>query len=63
MKAGIGVSTEYHVASMICGAVVGVGGYVVKKLVDGVVSGFGGSSLLGTQGAESGKELLSTTLA
>ncbi len=58
MKAGIGMSAEYHVASAICGAVVGVGGQVVKKLVDGIVGGVGGSGLLGTQGAESGKELV-----
>jgi hypothetical protein len=52
------MSAEYHVASKICGAVVGVGGQVVKKLVYGVGGGFGGSGLLGTQGAESGKELV-----
>ncbi len=58
MKAGIGMSAEYHVASMICGAVVGVDGQVFKKLVYGIVGGFGGGGLLGTQGAESGKELV-----
>ncbi len=58
VKAGVGVSAEYHVASMICGAGIGVGGPVVMKLGDGIISGFGGGGLLGTQGAESGKELV-----
>ncbi len=58
MKADTSVSEEYHVASAICGAVVRIGGYVVKKLVDDIGSGFGGGGLLGTQGAESGKEIV-----
>jgi hypothetical protein len=58
VKAGAGVSAEYHVASVICGAVVRRGGQVVKKRVDGIVGGFGGGDLLGTQGAESGKEFV-----
>jgi hypothetical protein len=57
-KAGIGLSAEYHVASPICGAVVRVGGQVVKKLAHGNIGGFGGDGLLGTQGAEGGKELV-----
>ncbi len=56
MKAGVGVSIENHVASAICGAVVGVHGQEVKKLVHGNIGGFSGCSLLGTQGAESGNE-------
>ncbi len=52
------MSAEYHVASPIYGAVVGVGGQVVKKLVYGVVGGFVGSGQFGTQGAESGKKLV-----
>jgi hypothetical protein len=48
MKASIGVSAEYHVARTICGAVVWVGGQVVKKLVYGIIGGFGGSGLLVT---------------
>ncbi len=51
MNAGIGVSAEYHDASAICGAVVRVGGQVVKKLVYGIIGGFVGGGLLGTQGA------------
>ncbi len=43
-------------ASVVCSAVVGVGGKVDKKLVDGIVGGFGGGGLLGTLGAENGKE-------
>ncbi len=37
MKAGIGMSAENHVASTICGAVVGVCGQVVEKLVHGTL--------------------------
>ncbi len=58
MKASIGVSAENHVASAICGAVVGVGGQLVKKLVHGNIGGFSGCGLLGTQGAEGGKEFV-----
>jgi hypothetical protein len=58
VKASVGVSTEYHGTSVICGAVVGVGGQVVKKLVHSNFGGFGGGGLLGTQGAESGKEVV-----
>jgi hypothetical protein len=58
VKAGINVSAEYHVASVICGAIVGVCGQAVKKLVHGNIGGFGGGGLLGTQGAEGGKELV-----
>ncbi len=58
MKAGVGVNAEYHVTSTICGAIVGECGQVlVKKLVHGNIGGFGGGGLLGTQGAEGGKEL------
>jgi hypothetical protein len=52
------VSAEYHAASAICGAIVRVCGQVVKKLVHGNIGSFGGSGLLGTQGAEGGKELV-----
>ncbi len=58
MKAGVSVSAEDHVASAICGAVAGVCGQVVKKLVHGNIGGFSGSGLLGTQGTEGGKELV-----
>jgi hypothetical protein len=58
VKAGIGVSAENHVASTICGAVVGVRGQVVKKLVHGNIGGFNDCGLLGTQGAEGGKEFV-----
>ncbi len=58
MKAGAGMSAEYHVSSAICGAIVRVGGQVVKKLVYVIAGGFGGGGLLGTQGAEGGKELV-----
>ncbi len=58
MKAGIGVSAENHVASAICGTVVGVHGQVVKILVHGNIGGFSGCGLLGTQGAEGGKEFV-----
>ncbi len=58
MKAGIGVSAENHVASAIRGAVIGVCGQVVKKLVHGNIGGFSGGGLLGTQSAEGGKELV-----
>ena len=47
VEASVGVGTEYHVAAAICGAIVRVGGNVVKKLVDGFGGGFGGSGLLG----------------
>ncbi len=57
-EASIGMGAEYHVTAVICGAIVRVGGEVVKKLVDGVGSGFSGSGLLGAQGDESGKELV-----
>ncbi len=56
MKAGIGVSTENHVAGMICGAIVWVHGQVVKELVHGNIGCFSGCGLLGAQGAEGGKE-------
>ncbi len=58
MKAGIGVSAENHVAGAICGAVVRVRGQVVKKLVRGNIGCFSGCGLLGTQGAEGGKEFV-----
>ena len=59
MKAGVCVNAEYHIASSrICGAVIRVCGQVVKKLLHGNIGGFGGSGLLGTQGAEGGKELV-----
>ncbi len=47
VEASIGVGAEYHVAAVICGAVVRVGGKVVKELVDGFGGCFGGSGLLG----------------
>ncbi len=62
VEASIGVGTEYHVTAAICGAIVRVGGNVVKKLVGGFGSGFSGSGLLGAQGAESGKELVVNSL-
>ncbi len=62
VEASIGVGTEYHVTAAICGAIVRVGGKVVKKLVDGFGSGFSGSGLLGAQGAEGGKELVVDSL-
>jgi hypothetical protein len=52
------MSAENHAASAICGAVVGVCGQVVKKLVHGNIGGFSGCGLLGTQGAEGGKEFV-----
>jgi hypothetical protein len=58
VKAGVGVSTENHVACGICGVVVGVCGQVVKKLVHGGIGGIIDSGLLGTQGTEGGKELV-----
>jgi hypothetical protein len=58
VKAGIGVSAENHVAGTICGAIVGVRGQVVKKLVHGNISGFSGCGLLVTEGAEGGKEFV-----
>ncbi len=58
VETSIGVGAEYHVTAAICGAIVRVGGEVVKKLVDSFGSGFSGSGLLGAQGAESGKKLV-----
>ncbi len=58
MKAGVGVSTEYHVAGVICGAVVWVRDQIVKELVHGNIVGFSGCGLLGAQGAEGGKEFV-----
>ncbi len=59
VEASIGVGAEYHVTAAICGAVVRVGGEVIKKLlVDGFGSGFSGSGMLGAQGAESGKKFV-----
>ncbi len=58
MKAGIGVSTENHVTEAICGVIVGVHGQVVKKLVHGNIGGFSDCGLLGTEGAEGGKEFV-----
>ncbi len=58
VEASIGMGAEYHVTAAICGAIVRVGGKVVKKLLDGFGSGFSGSGLLEAQGAESGKELV-----
>ncbi len=58
MKAGIGMSAENHVAGTICGAVVGVRGQVVEKLVHGNICGISGCGLLGTEGAKSGKEFV-----
>ncbi len=47
VDASVGVGAEYHVTAAICGAVVRVGGKVVKKPVNGFGSGFSGSGLLG----------------
>ncbi len=58
MKAGISVSAEKHVTGTICGAIVGVHGQVVKKLVHGNIGGFSGCGLLGTEGAEGGNEFV-----
>ena len=58
VEASIGVGAEYHVTAAICGAIVRVCGEVIKKLADGFGSGLGGSGLLGTQGAESGKKFV-----
>ncbi len=52
------MSAENHVASAICGAVDGVCGQVVKKMVHGNVGGFSGYGLLETQGTEGDKELV-----
>jgi hypothetical protein len=52
------MSAENHVAGAICGAVIGVSGQVVKKLIHGNIGSFSGCGLLGTQGAESGKEFV-----
>jgi hypothetical protein len=57
MTASVGVSAENLGTSAICGAVVGVHGQVVEKLVHGNIGGFSGCGLLGTQGAAGGKEL------
>ncbi len=62
VEASIDVGAEYHVAAAICGAMVRVGGKVIKKLVDGFGSGFSGSGLLGAQGAESGKKFVVDSL-
>jgi hypothetical protein len=62
VEASIGVGAEYHVTAAICGAIVRVGGEVVKKLDNGFSSGFSGSGLLGAQGAESGKVLVVDSL-
>ncbi len=58
VEARIGVGAEYHVTAAICGAIVRIGGKVIKKLADGFGSGFSGSGLLGTQGVESGKKFV-----
>ncbi len=58
VEASIGMGAEYHVTAAICGAIVRVGGEVVKKQVEGFGSGFSGSGLLGAQDAESGKKLV-----
>jgi hypothetical protein len=58
VNAGVGMSAENHVSGTICGAVIGVSGQVVKKLVHGSIGGFSGCGLLGTQGAEGGKEFV-----
>jgi hypothetical protein len=58
VKAGIGVSAENHVTGTIYGAIVRVHCQVVKKLVHGNIGSFSGSGLLGTQGAEGGKEFV-----
>ncbi len=58
VETSIGVGVMYHVTAGICGAIVRVGGEVIKKLADGFGSGFSGSGLLGAQGAESGKKFV-----
>ncbi len=58
MKDNVGMSAEYHVASAICEAIIGVGGQVVKTLVYGVIGGFGDGGRSGIQGVESGKKLV-----
>ncbi len=56
VEASISVGAEYHVTAAICGAIVRVGGEVIKHLADGFGCGFSGSGLLGAHGAESGKK-------
>jgi hypothetical protein len=58
LKASVGMSTENHVAGAIYGAVIGVHGQVVKKLVHGNIGGFSGFGLLQIEGAEGGKEFV-----
>ncbi len=62
VEASISVGAEYHVTAAICGAIIRVGGEVIKKLVDDFGSGFSGSGLLGAQGAESGKKFVVDSL-
>ncbi len=58
MIAGVGLSTENHVAGAICGAIVWARGQVVEGLVHGNIGGFSGCGLLGAQGVEGGKEFV-----
>ena len=57
-EAGVGVASKQHVAGAVSDAVVGVGGDIVKELVNGRVGGFSGRCLLGADGAEDHKELI-----
>jgi hypothetical protein len=58
VKAGVDVSAENHVAGVTCGAIIRVCGQVVKKVIHGNIGGFNSCGLLGTQGAEGGKEFV-----
>lgn len=57
-KAGVGMCRQYHGASLVSDAVIGVGGNIVEQLVNSGCRGCGGRGLLGADGAERGKQLV-----
>lgn len=57
-KAGVRMCRQDHGASLVSDAVIGVGGNIVEQLVNSGCRGFGGSGLLGADGAERGEQLV-----
>ena len=63
IETSIGMCSKHHVASSVPDAIMGIGGDVIKELMDGSRGGFSGSGLLTTDGAESNKKFVVDCMA
>ena len=55
IETSICVCSKHHATSSVRDAIMGMGGAIIKELMDGSRGGFSGSGLLTTNGAESNK--------